>query len=334
MNEELISQIVQHILTDSSFQALLNGYRSGVAEKTAAQKPALVLLNYVTDFEALLNAVKTRWGREYMLTVLPSKNTVQANPELPEGLNWTTPQEALAKTDWAQILVPACSANTLAKAALGIRDNPLSELIGRGIVQGIPIALVAESLGLTAQTPQAYRELYDDYLQTIQTYGVQVFAKIGDQKTLTFPEVKAVSAASTNSTSAGISGINAGAGMNASAVINAGISTAASNTSPVVTSRGIDTNAFLKAIITAAEPNPKTSQSYPGQGFAPGKGLPGTASPEEIRFDKKFLGDKEAYAFPEASRVLVSRYTVISPLARDTLRLRRVELCITEEGRG
>lgn len=302
MNEELISQIVQHILSDSSFQALLNGYRSGnEAGRMAVKKPALVLLNYAADLDTILNAVKKRWGTEYALTVLGSESIAQANPALPEGLSWTTPQEALTLTGWAQIIVPACSANTLAKAALGIRDNPLTELIGRGIMQGTPIALAVEFLGLTAQTPQSYRELYEGYLQTVQTYGVQVYAKIGDQETLTISSGKAATAAA--------------AGTN-------------------IVSTGTDTQAILKAIIAAAKPNLGSAQSASqGQGGVPAKGIPGPECPEEIRFGKKFLGDKEAYAFPEISRVWISRNTVISPLARDTLRLRRVELCFDEEGR-
>ncbi|OLN25762.1 flavoprotein [Desulfosporosinus metallidurans] len=243
MNEELINQLVHRILSEPAFQALLQGNGNGAGNK-AVKPAALVLLNYVPDFERVLSAVKTRWGAEYTLTILPSESVAKANPALPEDMNWITPQDALTKTDWQKIIVPACSANTLAKAALGLRDNPLSELIGRGITQGQPIELVTEYLGFTAQTPKAYLELYEGYLQKIKSYGVKVYTRIGDEK-------------------------------------------------------------------TAAEP-----------------------TQDVIRFEKKFLGDKDAYGFPEASRVFVKRLTVISPLARDTLKIRRIELCTDMEREG
>ena len=243
MNEELIDQLVHRILSEPAFQALFQGNETTAGNKVL--KPdALVLLNYVHDFERVLTAVKTRWGADYTLTILPSESVAKVNPALPAGMTWITPQEALTKTNWQKIIVPACSANMLAKAALGVRDTPLSELIGRGITQGHPIELVTEYLGISAQTPKAYRELYEGYLQSVQSFGVQVYAKIEDEKTASAP------------------------------------------------------------------------------------------TQDVIRFEKKFLGDKDAYGFPEASRILVKRLTVISPLARDTLKQRRIEVCMDMEREG
>ncbi|MDP4159345.1 MAG: flavoprotein [Bacillota bacterium] len=280
MNEELINQIVQRILSDSAFQALLNGYRNGNTAGTKAVKSdALVLLNYVSDFEPILNAVKNCWESEYTLTVLPSDSVAKAKPALPDGMNWITPQDALTKTDWQQIIVPACSTNTLAKAALGLRDNPLCELLGRGISQGTPIALVTESLGFTPQTPKAYLELYAGYLQNIQAYGVQVYARIGDMN-------RAPNNKTTNTVTAAV-------------------------VTPVATATVLMNQEFERPSTTFSEQPLNV-----------------------VRFEKKFLGDKDAYAFPEAARVLVNRFTVISPLARDTLRLRRVQLCIEGEREG
>ena len=247
MNEELIHQIVRRILSEPTFQALLHGNTAGTPENRVVKPDGIVLLNYVPEFERVLTAVKLSFGADYTLSVLPSEQVFVANPELLGGMTWITPQDALSKTDWQQIIIPACSLNTLAKAALGIRDNPISEIIGRGVTQGIPTLLVTDYLGFTTQTPKAYLALYEGYLRTVQSYGVKVSA-------------------------------------------------------------------------TLEQNNVPAEQSAPTR--------------EGIRFDRKFLGDKQAYGIPEESRVLVKPGTVISPLARDTLKMRRIELCYEmEEGR-
>lgn len=261
MNEELISQIVRRILSDPSLQGLLQG--NGSPEGTRIVKSeAIVLLNYVPDFPHVLTAIHQRWGADYTLSILPSEQVYTANPELPVGMTWITIQDALGKSDWQKLILPTCSPNTLAKAALGIRDNPISEMMGRGIAEGKSIELVTEYFGFTEQTPLAYRELYEGYLETVRSYGVQV-----------------------------------------SNTINKGLVPLAQNTTA------------LKLQSSRSE------QSTPSR--------------DEISFTQKFLGDKHAYGFPEDSKVLVKQGTVISPLARDTLKLRRIELCIEkEEGRG
>jgi len=178
-------------------------------------------------------------------------------------MTWITPEDALGKSDWQTIILPACSPNTLAKAALGIRDNPISEILGRGISQGIPTMISSEYLGFTERTPKAYCELYEGYLKTLQSYGVRVYAKIGDNQVSFHDEPR-----STNCDRQ-------------------------------------DTSHKQSAMIR-----------------------------EEIQYDKKFLGDKQVFGFKEGSRVLVKQGTVISPLARDTLKIRRIELCYEmEEGR-
>ena len=271
MNEELIHQIVRRILSEPAFQTLLHGSTAGNQENKVVKPDGIVLLNYVPEFEQVITALKHSYGADYTLSILPSDQAFVAKPNLPEGITWITPQDALSKTTWKKIIIPACSANTLAKAALGIRDNPISEIIGRGITQGIPTLLVTEDLGFTEQTPKAYQELYDGYLQKVQSYGVVVSATL-------------------------------------SASLDAQVS------------QSHRTSLYEQRSDTCEQKNGFNKQDVPSR--------------EEIRFDKKFLGDKQVYEIPEGSRVLVKRGTVISPLARDTLKSRRIELRQeTEEGR-
>ncbi|GAB6155023.1 hypothetical protein JCM17380_37740 [Desulfosporosinus burensis] len=273
MNEELINQIVRRILSDPALQGLLQGKVSPAGDKTVKSQ-ALVLLNYVPDFPGVLTKVQQRWGATYTLSVLPSDQVYTANPELPLGMTWITAQDALSKSDWQKLILPTCSPNTLAKAALGIRDNPICEMLGRGITEGNSIELVTDYLGLTAKTPLAYKELYEGYIQKLQSFGVMVCATLEE---CTFAQKLAQQYPPNHDQQI-----------------------------PVIYEQ-------------------KKTASYAERSF----------TPNEIHFLKKFLGDKQAYGFPEESRVLVKQGTVISPLARDTLKLRRIELCIEkEEGKG
>jgi len=263
MNEELIKQLVSRILSEPAFQALLQGGNENLEERKAVKPDGIVLLNYVSDFKRVITALKQQFGVDYTLSILPSDQAFVVKPELPEGMIWITPQEALEKTTWQKIIIPACSLNTLAKAALGIRDNPISELIGRGITQGIPTMLGTEYLGWTAQTPKAYRALYEGYLQTVQSYGVSVSATLEGGCTVTL-EI-------------GRSAVDVGKQRGAT-----------------------------------------SEQSAPSR--------------EVIHYEKKYLADKNVFGIAEGSLVLVKRGTVISPLARDTMKSRGIELRQEKEG--
>ncbi|WP_042331016.1 flavoprotein [Desulfosporosinus orientis] len=263
MNQELINQIVQRILSDPALLGLLQKAGSETSQPVVKSE-ALVLLNYVPDFPRVLSAVQQRWGESFSLRVLPSDQVYMAKPELPEGMSWITVEEAMAKADWPKIILPACSANTLAKAALGIRDNPICEMIGRGISRGCSIELITEYLGLTDQTPPAYRELYEGYIQKLQAYGVTAWGNLAG-----------------------------------------GQSSQSSQPTPQPSAAG-----------------ESRQQLFDSESVSPRN---------EVYYTKKFLGDKQAYGFPEGATVYVRPETVISPLARDTLRMRRVELCMEKE---
>lgn len=298
MNEDLINQIVRRILSDPALQTLIQESLTGNGETKALKQDGLLLLNYVPDFGRVLTAVKNRYGADYTLNVLPSDQVFLAKPELPDGMTWITAEDALTKRDWQKLILPACSPNLLAKIALGIRDNPMSELIGRGISEGNPIELVTEYLGFTAQTPQAYRDLYEGYLQKVQTYGVIVRATLDRECCLTEPNQAKVT----------------------------GVSPIEQN--PVVVNPSQTRNLKLNQ-------NQNHDEQRAVMVSQKTASLEASDSPrEELRYTKKFLGDKQAYGFPEDSKILVNQGTVISPLARDTLKLRRIELCVEkEEGR-
>jgi len=283
MHEELINQIVQRILSEPTFQALMQGNNAGRVEEPKAAKPdGLVLLNFVPEFERVITALKQQFGREYTLNILPSDQVFVAKPNLLEGMNWITPQDALSKLDWQTIILPACSHNTLAKVALGIRDNPLSEMIGRGITQGVPTLLVTKYLKLTAQTPIAYHELYEGYLQTVRSYGVLVCATLDEAHALLKHKRTPL--------------VSQGPAVRKSAQTH-------------------QDSLYEQRLVTREQDEPQNVSSH-----------------EVIRYELKYLADKDALGIAEEAIVLVKRGTVISPLARDTLKSRRIELRQEMEG--
>jgi len=276
MKEELIKQIVRNILAEPAFQCLMQGNVAGCFSGDRVVKPnGLVLLNFVPDFRRVLTAVEKHYGKEYRLFILPSECASAAKPDLPEGMNLISNQSALT-TDWQKIIIPACSPNTLAKIALGIRDNLMCEIIGRVVAEGKSIELVTEYLGFTAQTPESYLKLYDEYIQTVKSYGVQICAAIGEKCTSAVTKVNVTKS-------------------------DQPCPTSLDEQRSTICEQGT----FSRYVDTAVE---------------------------VIRFEKKYLADKDAYEFPEGSRVWVKRLAVISPLARDTLKLRRIELSQEMEG--
>ena len=272
MNEELINQIVHRVLSEPAFQALL---REKVFENKTPKPDGLVLLNFVPDFERVLTAVKNRFAAECTLNILASESVLKVKPELPEGMCWVTPLDTLTKRDWQRLIIPACSLNTLAKAALGLRDNSISEMIGWGLTQGKPIELVTEYLELTAQTPPMYLELYEGYIQKLKSYGIKVWATLEDECSKD------------------------------------------------------DESSMLKEQGRGSVPSVEerlVTASFDQSSMAIEQEREGTPSREEIRYEKKYLANKDAYGFPEESIVIVKRLTIISPLARDTLKMRGIEL--------
>lgn len=145
------------------------------SSRTEAAKPeVLILLNYVPNLNALLEGLEAIWGHDYQLSVLGTDAVMAEEPGLPAGMRWVACLEAISQSNWQRILIPACSANTLAKLALGIRDNSLCEIAGRAIAVGIPIELTVDYLGFTPLTPPAYRQCYAGYAEILRQYGVMI----------------------------------------------------------------------------------------------------------------------------------------------------------------
>ncbi len=266
MNEDLVKRIIQRLLAEPEFQQFFN------AQAFQGVKPScLVLLNFVPDLPELLAKLQQRWGAEYALSILPSTSIAPDEFNLPGEMKWVTPEEAFAHSDWQKIILPSCSANTLAKIALGIRDNAIAEMAACGINRGISIELYTEYLGFTPQTPQPYRRLYEGYLGKVEEYGMKVFPPVGEQQT------------------------------------------AMAHLAPV----------SAKNILPGSE------QGIPQTGNEKQSARIGR---EIIYFSKKLLADKDAFDFPNGSLVMITKTTVVSPLARDSLQSRRIELCRDTEG--
>ncbi len=178
MNEDLIVQAIRQVLADPRIQALLGAQLA----PASGQPELLVLLNYSPDLPQLLVRLCNQWGASYALKVLPTAAVERSKPALPAGMSWVTCQEALAGA-WQRMVLPNCSANTLAKIALGLRDTPVCIMAAEGISKGIPVELEAAHPGFTPQAPAAYRQLYEGYLKQVQSYGVIVGNNLSGEQT-------------------------------------------------------------------------------------------------------------------------------------------------------
>jgi hypothetical protein len=166
MDEELILRVIKQVLADPRLQSLIQEQ-----PVTAVRPQMLVLLNYAPDLPGVLREVQGRWGDTHALKVLATDTVVAHKPVLPAGLTWVTCQEAYEGC-WQRMVMPTCSANTLAKIALGLTDAPVPAMAAEGIMRGIPVELHTGHIGLTTATPAAYRQLYQDYLARVESYGV------------------------------------------------------------------------------------------------------------------------------------------------------------------
>jgi len=276
MDETFVRQIVERLLVDPEFQ-----HRLAQLNVRGDKPSCLVLLNYVPGLSQVLQEVQRTWGHDYRLSILPSASVPTDKISLPEEMSWLDPQEACSRSDWVKVLIPACSANTLAKLALGIRDNAILEAAGRALSHGVPVELGTSYLGLTPQTPPAYRELYARYLRQVEAYGVKVWSSL--------PGVR----------------------LGAAQALDSG-----SSPSP--------------GVLQAPDRPALGTSDWPASGTSGCLSKSGAAEAQQrreiVRFVKKLLTDRDASSLPAGALVITKKTTVVSPLARDTLKTRRIEL--------
>lgn len=247
MNEELIAKVVKQVLDDPRIQMLLRGH-----VEPQARPQMLILLNYAPDLPEQLQRMRDLWARAYSLKVLASPGVERCRPELPEGMEWVTFEEAYNGC-WQRIVLPTCSHNTLAKIALGLRDTPISIMAAEGIMRGIPVELCTSQLKFTEKTPPAYRQLYEGYLKQVESYGVVVRESL------------------------------------------------------------CDVNSRRCAPVSGAN----SSECALPQG---------ASSREVVSWERRLLTEKDVLNFPVGCAVRVGKATIISPLAMDTLKKRRIEI--------
>lgn len=249
MNDDLIAKIIRQVLADPRIQMLLKGQ---VAPDARPQM--LILLHYATDLPALLRQMCELWRDTYDLRVLASDTVERYRPELPEGMEWITLEEAYGIC-WQRMVLPTCSANTLAKIALGLRDTPITIMAAEGIGRGIPVELCTSQLKFTERTPVAYRRLYQGYLKQVESYGVILRENLSEMNP-TLPAGK------------------------------------------------------VACLPVDADGQAETAESN-----------------RVISWKHRLMTEKDVLDFPVGCTVMVGTSTIISPLARDMIRKRRIDIC-------
>lgn len=265
MNEILVQKIVQLIMNDPELRQQFLASQAEV--NVSAPAELLVLLNYVPNIAAVMEKLAGEWGQAYQISVLGTESVKQEQFTLPIGMRWISCSEALKQRNWQRIILPTCSANTLAKIALGIRDNAVCELAGRAIAEGIPVELVLDYLGFTAQTPLAYRQLYAGYVGRLRKYGVIVTDKLSKL-----------------------------------AVADADLK--------------METIDYCDSVI------PHMYQSVPLVSVP----VNDYAREAVICWEGKLMTEQDVVNLPEESVIKVARKAIISPLAKDKLRQRHIEI--------
>lgn len=265
MNETLIKEIVQLIMSNPDLMQKLSINHLGVKEK--AKPDILILLNYVPNFAVILDKLAMEWAKDYRVSVLGTDAVMKEQLVLPAGMQWVSCPEAIKQHGWQRVILPTCSANTLAKIALGIRDTAVCELAGRAIAEGTPIELTVDYLGFTPQTPLTYRRLYAGYVEQLCEYGVIIKDQLNK---LTGSEQ----------------------------------------------SLKTEANNHYGKILPQADQHVKQSSMLNSD----------YARAAVICWEGKLLTEQDAVGLPEESVVKVGKKTIITPLSKDKLRQRGIEI--------
>ncbi len=269
MNEILIKEIVQRIMSDPDLLQQIVAHQPVVNETEKTE--ILILLNYTPNLAAILEKLAVEWGKDYRVSVLGTDAVMNAQLTLPNGMHWVSCADAIKQSNWQRVIIPTCSANTLAKLALGIRDTTVCELAGRAIAAGLPVELAADYLGFTPQTPLGYRQLYAGYVEQLRQYGVIIKEQ---QSILT--------------------------------VLEQSLKTETVN--------------LYEAIMSQYQPVQKVCAPH---GCAEVNDYIRAAV---ICWEGKLLTEQDAVNLPEESVIKVAKKAIISPLAKDKLRQRNIEI--------
>lgn len=144
-------------------------------------KPLLVLITgHETPGADFMAQVKSLSGQGFR-PVFAVSRTASENAVSFEGASILSHEENEAKVrDTARqavaLVAPHLSANTAAKAALGIRDSLPSQLLGYMLEQGKPVCIGAAPQAMQAASP-GYQRLQNGHLSTLQQMGVRFVEK-------------------------------------------------------------------------------------------------------------------------------------------------------------
>ncbi len=99
--------------------------------------------------------------------VIPLEYIQSLNPKMLE----TKADITMAVKNSDMILIPVMTKNTLAKAALGIRDTKVLSGISEAFIQGKKITAVKDSCSLKPGT--SYSSMYLNYMESLKSFGME-----------------------------------------------------------------------------------------------------------------------------------------------------------------
>lgn len=167
MNEKLLREVIARVLSDPTVQGLL---KSGNPEILAEKPACLVLVESEESLQSLTDIERCYGSDLDVKLCIVGDEELQVESSV-SRISWGKVKE---KRTWERMVIPVCSSGQLAQIALGLCLDKVSELTSWAIKQNIPVEIGQVKDEFTAQTPQAYRDLFAGYVKQVTAYGVMI----------------------------------------------------------------------------------------------------------------------------------------------------------------
>lgn len=198
------------------------------------------------------------------------------------------------RVKWDRVYLANCSVNSLVKISLGLREGLTADLIGIALTKGTPVEMEKPSFGFTPATQEGYRRLLEGYLAQVTSFGVVIRGQAQYEHSL----LSAQSPQSPQSTQ---------------------------RTLADQASKETQSSLPLSSLPSFKEPFP-SNVSMRDSHLSPSR--------EVHRYEKRLLTEREVNKVPTNSLLLANPGVILTPLAKDVLKLRNIEVRVAEEGCG
>ncbi|MCW2481507.1 flavoprotein [Candidatus Symbiopectobacterium sp. NZEC135] len=183
MNSQTLSALIDKAITDALARRTLRIFENTQAE-TLRQPTTFVLItgDDITAFPATLRYLAALAQAGCLLSVHFSHSAQRLHTHFADALHRLLPQVPCQQaTDpmlrsGDTLLLPALSDNSLAKIALGLRDNAASQWVFQALAQDVRIIALHHP---DAAMPPAYLAQISRYQETLRQFGIRMMGQPG-----------------------------------------------------------------------------------------------------------------------------------------------------------